>query len=186
MSEQGWVYFATSASPACVKIGWSYDPVARLRRLQAASPAPLTLWGVIPGTRQDEKILHECFADYRSHGEWFRVAPGLKAALLAVVGLAANGRGGEFCKDGVCTVAPSREPRRREPEAHSSPIDALFGSGWLESHADRLREMTPEQRATYWQDARAASDEAEQAMRKAECGETWDETQARLAQEAGA
>jgi hypothetical protein len=67
------VYFIAAPSAGLVKIGHSFHPGHRLRGLQTLSPVPLTLLGSIPGGQKAETQLHRRFADYRSHGEWFRL-----------------------------------------------------------------------------------------------------------------
>lgn len=55
-----------------VKIGYSADPLSRFVKIRADSPLPVKLLGVQPGDRGVERKLHERFAEYRVHGEWFR------------------------------------------------------------------------------------------------------------------
>jgi len=64
-----------------IKIGCSECPQARLETFAAWSPFPLELIGSVPGTMQDELYLHRCFYPLRSHGEWFRSSPELRAAI---------------------------------------------------------------------------------------------------------
>lgn len=65
------VYAIKSISTNFVKIGYSKDPQKRLADLSTASPTPLELIAIIPGSMSDEKALHNRFADYRANGEWF-------------------------------------------------------------------------------------------------------------------
>jgi hypothetical protein len=65
-----------------VKIGHTYDISRRLGALNTGSPAILHLWGLftIPNRGWNsagsaERLVHERFADFRMHGEWFRVHP---------------------------------------------------------------------------------------------------------------
>jgi hypothetical protein len=64
------VYFIGTADRR-VKIGWSYNPQARLQSLQVASPLQLRLLRTIRGGPRQEQMLHEFYADERLHGEWF-------------------------------------------------------------------------------------------------------------------
>lgn len=64
-----YVYFAER--DGLVKIGWSGHPCQRALGLKAS------LLAVVPGSRQDERIMHERFAGDRVAGEWFRPSPAL-------------------------------------------------------------------------------------------------------------
>lgn len=50
-----------------VKIGYSINPVVRMKNLQAGSPIPLELLGYIVGTVHEERALHRRFAEHHSH-----------------------------------------------------------------------------------------------------------------------
>lgn len=67
-----WVYFvyADCAAPV-VKIGRSQEAKWRLLTLQAQSPIPLALIGLVNAPAGAELALHSCFADEHSHCEWF-------------------------------------------------------------------------------------------------------------------
>lgn len=64
------VYFI-GTSDRRVKIGWSYNPEARLRSLQVGSPVELRILKTIHGGPRQEALLHDFYADERLHGEWF-------------------------------------------------------------------------------------------------------------------
>jgi hypothetical protein len=71
----GYVYFVQSAGTS-VKIGWSSDPVRRLKALATANATPLRLLGTFPGSKRIERFLHRKCAHLRaSQGrlgrEWF-------------------------------------------------------------------------------------------------------------------
>ena len=68
-----------------IKIGVSTNPASRLDMLATWSPVPLELVAVIPGDAELERNIHECFADYHSHREWFAAGPRLASALAAIV-----------------------------------------------------------------------------------------------------
>jgi hypothetical protein len=57
-----------------VKIGFSHDPLKRMKELQTGQHRSLRLMGVIEGSLGDEKALHKRFAQYRTRGEWFRLS----------------------------------------------------------------------------------------------------------------
>ena len=71
------VYFIEAAN-GLIKIGRSTDPLRRLRGLQTGSPVQLRMVLVLTGLGvADEMALHDRFAEYRSHGEWFHPGPDL-------------------------------------------------------------------------------------------------------------
>lgn len=68
----GFVYFITSEPDEFVKIGWAmHSPAKRLRELQTGNHQPLRLMAYFPGSLEDERRLHETFAELRFRGEWF-------------------------------------------------------------------------------------------------------------------
>lgn len=76
------VYFARAER--LVKIGTSQFPHKRVRTLQVGIPISLILVGQMAGSHKEERALHRMFAEYREHGEWFRVGQRLLEFLLAV------------------------------------------------------------------------------------------------------
>lgn len=64
------VYFIMGAG--MTKIGVSTNVEQRFVAISAMSPVPLELVGYFPGTWRDENALHLQYAEFRSHGEWFR------------------------------------------------------------------------------------------------------------------
>ncbi|MFI6448490.1 GIY-YIG nuclease family protein [Kitasatospora sp. NPDC050543] len=66
-----YVYLISSPHARPVKIGRSANPKVRLSNLQACSPVELRLLATFPGGPRLEKHLHQRFADFRKHGEWF-------------------------------------------------------------------------------------------------------------------
>ena len=80
--DQSYVYFIApetalqrSDLPQAVKIGvTSGDPLARLATFQTGSPCPLDMIAYVHGNEALEKALHATFANYRLHGEWFRLS----------------------------------------------------------------------------------------------------------------
>jgi hypothetical protein len=67
----GWIYFIVPARMNQVKIGWSLNPLERLKILQTGQSAVLRIFAVVPGTQDQEYLLHRIFADSRIRGEWF-------------------------------------------------------------------------------------------------------------------
>jgi hypothetical protein len=69
-----------------LKIGFtSSNPYARLATLQTGSPTELTVMAVRPGTMDDERRLHEEFAEERVRGEWFQMSERLFRHMFFVV-----------------------------------------------------------------------------------------------------
>lgn len=79
------VYFLRRADGVGpIKIGCSVVPAARLKAMQVWSPHPLEVAAAVPGGFNDEKRLHNQFAEYRLHGEWFEPAPPLLALVARI------------------------------------------------------------------------------------------------------
>jgi hypothetical protein len=81
-SDKDFVYFIQEGDGGPVKIGRSFDPTGRLRKLATGSSKPLALLGVVEGGWQ-ERDLHKQFSHLRvsDNSEWFN--PGLD--LLAFI-----------------------------------------------------------------------------------------------------
>lgn len=70
-----WIYFIRGLDGGPVKIGVANDPKKRLADLQRTCPVELEIIGSRPGDTLVERELHERFADFRVHGEWFEPSP---------------------------------------------------------------------------------------------------------------
>lgn len=96
-TREGFVYFIQSYRGGDVKVGWSEDPVARLRALQVGHPDRLVLIGVRHGTVGLEPKVHDYLASSRVRGEWFRPCDRMRDLLTraesALPLLAARSRG---------------------------------------------------------------------------------------------
>jgi hypothetical protein len=68
-----------------IKIGCSVVPTDRLKAFMSWSPFDLELLVTIPGGRDLEKNIHECFADLHLRHEWFVADRRLSAAIDALV-----------------------------------------------------------------------------------------------------
>jgi predicted transcriptional regulator of viral defense system len=68
------VYFIQQGESGPIKIGTTVFALldGRLKRLQTGSPYPLRLLGVVEGSYDLERRLHEQFSACRLEGEWFR------------------------------------------------------------------------------------------------------------------
>jgi hypothetical protein len=82
-SMSRWVYLVGSTLTKPVKIGVAKNAEARLDELRVGSPIPLHLIWKARGGRALEGSLHEYFAPYRIHGEWFDFGEENPAALVA-------------------------------------------------------------------------------------------------------
>lgn len=72
------VYFIQGVVGGPVKIGTATDVDRRLKTIQACSPVPLCVLHVLQGAgRIVETKLHQRFALFRLHGEWFDNRPEL-------------------------------------------------------------------------------------------------------------
>jgi hypothetical protein len=69
----GYVYFITDGE--LVKIGYSEQLPRRLAGLQTANPRQLRLVKAIPGTVEDEALLHDRHQPHHVRGEWYRAEP---------------------------------------------------------------------------------------------------------------
>lgn len=76
----GWVYYVRAG--AFVKIGFTTDLVARMKRLQTSSPCKLQLLVAIEGSQEREAFEHKHYATLRAYGEWFK----MEGALLDFLG----------------------------------------------------------------------------------------------------
>lgn len=76
-SRETYVYFFENPQTGLVKIGYSGNPVQRLRQLSSDARVRLNVLGFTPGGRKLEATLHRDMAEYREHGEWFRPNPWL-------------------------------------------------------------------------------------------------------------
>lgn len=75
--RMGFVYMLQSNIGGNVKIGFSTDPVSRIRAIQAVNPFQLVVPFSMPGTELMEAAFHTRFAALRQHGEFFEPGPEL-------------------------------------------------------------------------------------------------------------
>jgi len=72
MNHDTFIYFIKPVGmDGPVKIGWSVNPMSRVSEFMTYSPFPLELVFSMPGTRELDWNLHDCFFDLHSHREWF-------------------------------------------------------------------------------------------------------------------
>jgi len=72
VDPKGYVYFIQGLCGGAIKIGFSVDPVKRLRALQTGYPDTLTILFMVPGNESTERQVHKEFEASRLKGEWFR------------------------------------------------------------------------------------------------------------------
>jgi hypothetical protein len=77
------VYFVSAREVDLVKIGFSFNPVARFHHLRTSSPIELALEGAIPGDFEKERELHARYAKWRVRGEWFTITPSIEDEIEA-------------------------------------------------------------------------------------------------------
>ena len=76
------VYFILDRGSGCVKVGWSSEPVQRLRDLQTGNPRELELVALVPNVKSSaERSFHEQFRAHQVRGEWFRVEGAVEEAM---------------------------------------------------------------------------------------------------------
>lgn len=94
-----------------IKIGCSMWPEERLTTIASWSPIPLELAARLPGNMKLEGRFHARFAEYHSHGEWFRACPDLLSAIERI-------RAGTFDLDELPVTGRRPGPGRRvDPES---------------------------------------------------------------------
>jgi hypothetical protein len=120
------IYFIWDSGSGNVKVGYSSEPVARLRDLQCANSYPLFLLGLTEGDPTEERMLHIHLEQFRMSGEWFRGCPDLFAEIRSLL----NGK--------EVRVLPSPKPKR---ESIRESVGAV-ASVWL-THRFRERREWP-------------------------------------------
>lgn len=86
--RSGFVYYVRGAAGR-IKIGFSEAPDQRIASLQTGHPERLEVLLVVPGTSDDERVLHAMFSYLRLSGEWFEGSPELLSHIEAVKKVAA-------------------------------------------------------------------------------------------------
>lgn len=64
-----------------IKIGVSRNAISRVQEIAGHLPYGISHVLIVPGTRQDERRLHERFRRYRTRGEWFRACAALQLTI---------------------------------------------------------------------------------------------------------
>jgi len=79
--ELGRTVYFVGAKDGPIKIGVANNAVNRLKSLQAASPATLSILAQTVGGQPREREYHRQFAAHRLHGEWFERHPDILAEI---------------------------------------------------------------------------------------------------------
>ncbi len=79
---KSYVYFFINSKNKYCKIGYSKNPVLRLKEVQVGCPVELMIAGIIEGDKHSEKDIHDVFGRYRTHGEWFQLRGDLKKFIV--------------------------------------------------------------------------------------------------------
>ena len=69
------VYFLQLGDGGPIKVGVAVNPLTRMANIQAGSSVPVFLRGVVPGSYDKEREIHQHLAGHRIRGEWFTPAP---------------------------------------------------------------------------------------------------------------
>lgn len=80
-SANGWCYVYFVQRGDQIKVGSAVEIPSRMKTLQTAHSAPLTLLAAVPGHVLIEKAIHRKFGHLRKSGEWFSA----DAELLAFI-----------------------------------------------------------------------------------------------------
>lgn len=70
--EEGKIYLIGNIEYGLVKIGFSINPIARLKSIQTGCPFEVFLLDQFKGTPKKEKLLHRKYSQYNTNGEWFK------------------------------------------------------------------------------------------------------------------
>lgn len=130
------VYFIKPVGmPGPVKIGCSRGPVVRLSGLTAWSPWPLEIIATCLGDGKLEKQLHEHFAEYHSHREWFHAHPAiLETAQKIAAGIPPHEAADLKVKTG--TIRTQAQKRKLSPE-NRQRTSYRMRLWWAEERAKR-------------------------------------------------
>ena len=78
------IYFITYENlPQFVKIGYSNDLPKRIKQYSTYNPSPVVVLKTEDGGRDEEKLFHKRFSQYRTNGEWFFLTDEIKDYIYA-------------------------------------------------------------------------------------------------------
>lgn len=84
INESEYVYVIGNLEYHICKIGYSKNPITRLKGLQTGCPYKLQFLLVISGNRTTEVQLQKKYKRYKSSGEWFHFREGLKKSVQKI------------------------------------------------------------------------------------------------------
>lgn len=160
------IYFVQGVDGGPIKIGRADDPHARLRELQVGSPVILRLCRAEIAPQNWETRLHQTFAAYRLHGEWFKPHPILANIADAIADESLAGDALELAnvtasEDLYLSMACERGAWSPEPPPERPPLTAAQQAlkernEALLSGRDRLTALPRDmQNERYWRDSTA-------------------------------
>lgn len=87
--EDGYIYLLRNDARRAIKIGFSRNPVSRIASLRTASPDPLIIEAILPGSKRAEMRLRGLFDHCRLNLEWFDSARATTGEIIeAYLGIA--------------------------------------------------------------------------------------------------
>jgi hypothetical protein len=101
-----------------IKIGCSAKPMDRIKVLSAWSPFELELIGSVPGSFDDENMLHRRFSNLHTRKEWFLSSAPLRETIERIIG-------GTPIRD-ACAMLEEKGPIRNQNRPLKTPDRALF------------------------------------------------------------
>lgn len=113
------IYYIACTATERLKIGYTQgEPEVRLKQLQTGSASDLRLIACHHGTLDDERRLHEKFADQRLRGEWFQMSEDLLEHLSMVIWIS----GVECAKSGAAPPSWVRAGLRAMQDGTRKPL----------------------------------------------------------------
>lgn len=79
------IYAIQAETTKAIKIGWSFDPKARMATLQTGVPERLSVLGTCYGAMTQERAIHAHLAPHRISGEWFKPEPLVMEAVRKII-----------------------------------------------------------------------------------------------------
>lgn len=84
VTDSEFVYVIGNLTHNICKIGYSKNPLSRIKEIQTGCPYKLQLFLVVGGNRTTESQLQKKYKRYKSNGEWFHYREELKHAVESI------------------------------------------------------------------------------------------------------